>query len=108
MEAIVIEQVKSFLTSLDWWYMITFILIVWLFARDQAVTVWWGEERFPWLRNVIVNMPKGLRVAGLGFAYATAYYFIFDESFKQLFSSFLFVVAFHGLFLKKIGEKMGL
>lgn len=105
---IVFTQLENFMKGLDWTYMITFILIAWTFTRDNALESWWKEEKFPKLRSYMMATPKGVRVLIIGIFYTSLYYHLFDlpqNGLKQLFSSFVFAVAFHTIFIKAFERK---
>lgn len=108
---IIFSQIETFITSLEWSYIITFILIAWLFSRDNSLESWWGESKLPKLRASLLSLPKGIRVACLGIVYAVAHYYIYSlepSNIGKLVESFIAAVAFHGLILKGIQKKFGL
>jgi hypothetical protein len=108
---IIFTQIETFVTNLEWSYIITFILITWLLSRDNALESWWKEDKMPKLRSFAMAIPKSLRVAILGSIYAVIHFYVYDlapNKITALLESFITAVAFHGLILKGIQKKFGI
>ena len=89
------SSVLPFLAILEWMYIITFILICYIFQS--------AEKQFNWV--VLIKFKTRFKVAIIGLLYAPIYYFLWGLDKDQigiLFSSFLVSFAFHKLLIDSI------
>lgn len=106
---IVLSKIQEYVKSLEWQYMITFLILSYISTKDKALTLWWKESDknkvFNFVRNILLKTPKGIRVLIIGLVYAIVYYKVYTLDKKHIpvmFESFIFVTAFYGLIIKKV------
>ena len=96
------SQITNYVSSLDWAYIITFIIIAYginnnmVKARIKKVTKVRSKTRY--------------RVAFIGLLYAMALYFIRDYSIakvERLFQSFVFAIVFHKFIIEGLTKYIG-
>jgi hypothetical protein len=108
---VLIAPIQNFFSALDWRFIISFVLIAWLFTRNNSLESWWKEEKFPKLRSFLLMVPKSVRISAIGAVYAIIHYHIWQLQPKDigiLMESFIAAVAFHGLILKGLQKKFGI
>ncbi len=104
------EKINTYLHQLDWDYILTYFVICYLFSKDEALTIWWSAKRFSnvtlcKIRSYLLAVPKEARMFCIGVVYACAIYYVreYDKThFKKLFQSFIFALAFYGVFINKV------
>ena len=93
----IINQITHYLNSLDWAYIITFILIT--YALNNAKVL-------PWVAKVTrLHIATRYRVLIVGLLYGVFIYFLREYSIAKvecLIQSFVFAMVFHKLILEKI------
>jgi hypothetical protein len=108
---LLIAPIKDFFSALDWRFIISFVLIAWLFSRNNSLESWWPEEKLTKLRSIFLLIPKSVRISAIGAVYAVIHYNVWQLQPKDigiLIESFIAAVAFHGLILKGLQKKFGL
>ena len=96
----ILQITTDYLASLEWSFIITFILIAGYVCDDKRVLF------FPeGIRNFLLRVPKIWRVLPVGIAYAAAIYWIRDYTradIERMFNSLVFAVVFHSAIGKYI------
>lgn len=99
----IIEIITAYFSSLDWMYILTFILIASFLKRDGAVS-WLPAGIRSWLMKV----PVTWRVLLLGIAYGALLFWLRGYSgrapVENLISSLVFAMVFHGSIIQYIGR----
>jgi len=97
----VFEHFLHYLSSLDWGYIITFILIAHL-LNQSPVTTWLSK----WTN---LNIKTRYRVLIVGCLYGVIVYFVRGytiERIECLFQSFIFALVFHKLLVDRIFKSL--
>jgi len=90
----IIGQLTNYIESLDWGFIITFILIAYIINHSKVTTTIFG-----WLK---VKCRTRYRVAFVGVLYGIVLYYLKGSSFEEadmLFQSFVFAMVFHKLII---------
>lgn len=97
----VLAQITKYLNSLDWSYILTFIVIAYGLNHYKATDFFYRVFKF--------KIATRYRVLIIGFVYGVALYFIRDYKLRMieiLLQSFVFALVFHKLLLEKFLNRL--
>lgn len=90
----IIRQLTNYIESLDWGFIITFILIAYIINHSKVTATIFG-----WLQ---IKCTTRYRVALIGVLYGAVLHYLRASSFEEadvLFQSFVFAMVFHKLII---------
>jgi len=97
----IIRQLTNYIESLDWGFIITFILIAYIINHSKVTATIFG-----WLK---IKCRTRYRVAFVGILYGIVLYYLKGSSFEEtntLFQSFVFAIVFHKLIIDLLIKKV--
>lgn len=97
----ILTQVSNYLISLDWAYILTFIIIT--YGLNHYKTTSFFRDLFK------ISIPTRYRVLIIGLLYGVTLYFIRNYTVNKiecLVQSFVFALVFHKLILETLLEKL--
>lgn len=97
----ILEIILNYFVSLDWVFILTFILLASIVTRDGYVSMF---PRF--LRKTMLNVSKTWRVLVLGILYGSFLFWLRDyhgkEPLENLINSMVFALVFHGSIIRYV------
>jgi hypothetical protein len=97
----IIDIIYTYLKSLDWFYIITLILLSSILVKDKRLSM---IPEIP-IKTALLNVRKGWRVVVIGIAYGTLLYWIRGlgkKDIELLIQSLIFALVFHELLIKSL------